>query len=312
MQDKPLQVGQVGQLRRQLARQVVLGQVKPLQAGQVAQLRRNPARQVVRLQVKPPQVGQVAQLGRDLARQVVPVQVDSAHSSLVVRLDPIPVPQRRVGHPVVLGGPIRTVGRVVQALQDVAVRQRRAFDAGARMRRDRLQPFAERRLGWSADSRVVVSKCPQGQAGHGHRKTTAKLAVAADSQLPEGLQRRERPRQNAGQAVSAQVQRDDAARGIRLDSVPVAQRPRLKPSVRRCPARSPSQTVQGLEQVSVRLVAERAVVVDCLGKVHELLGPGRAETEATASPLHALQVGQVGEPRGQHACQAVVIQVYSH
>ena len=135
---KPGQAGQVAQLRRYLARQAVAAKVKPLQAGQVAQFRRDLARQAVVAKVKPGQAGQVAQLRRNLARQAVVVKDQARYSSLIIRRDAVPIPQRHIGQPVVLRVPIRAGGRIVQGLQDVAIRQRRAFDAVARVRRYRL------------------------------------------------------------------------------------------------------------------------------------------------------------------------------
>ena len=76
--------------------------------------RRDGAGQLVSSKVQTFEFAQAAQFGRNLAIEVVADEVDFDYPAFVVRLDAVPVGQRRVREPVVVVGPVRAVCRVVE------------------------------------------------------------------------------------------------------------------------------------------------------------------------------------------------------
>ena len=69
IQVQPPQIGEVAQLARDSARQLVALKVQRRQPGEFAQLTRNSARQLVGAEVQSCQIGEGAQFRRDTARQ---------------------------------------------------------------------------------------------------------------------------------------------------------------------------------------------------------------------------------------------------
>ena len=129
-QVQPIKVAQFG---RDFARKIVSGEVQRHKVGQVAQLGRDFARKIVPGQVQPMKVDQIAQLRRDITRKAVenrppqfiieaPAQVEPDHPALPVRSQSIPILQRRLRQPVGVVDPVRTVGRVVERFQSRSVR----------------------------------------------------------------------------------------------------------------------------------------------------------------------------------------------
>ena len=128
------QAGQTSQLRRNGAHQPVRLQNQRFEVRQIAELRRDRARQPgIAANLQPSQTGQGPQLGRKGPRQPVadevPGRLDPAAEAqpsdptVLVRLNPEPVPQRRVRQPVGVVGPAVAVGRVVKRLERRTVRR---------------------------------------------------------------------------------------------------------------------------------------------------------------------------------------------
>ena len=148
------------------------------EAGQAAQFGRNRAREPVVAEPQVFQVRQFAELGRQPARQPVVPEPQFDYAPLVVHLDSAPLLERRVGEPVPRVDPVAPARRVVEHLEDLPVRGRRALRLGAPHHGDGLQPRPEHLVRRGAQLRASVFQFAQRQIDQRARQPPGQRVVA--------------------------------------------------------------------------------------------------------------------------------------
>ena len=141
VQGKPLEVGQTSQRCRDRTRQPVLLETHPVELRQIAQRRRDvPSQPRVAPDLQPLQMGQRPELGRQPPGQPVAnvsllaldpsAEAQTDDAALLIRFDPVPVPERFAAQPVGIVGPVVPARRAVDRLQRRAVRLRASLRPG--------------------------------------------------------------------------------------------------------------------------------------------------------------------------------------
>ena len=211
--------------------------------GEVAQFGRNRAGEVVATEVQPIQPHEVTQVGWNPAGEIVVHELQFRHPALAVNDNAEPIPRRRVREPVGIVGPARSAGRIVEDLEDVAIRRRPAGDPRALKRRNGVQPALEGSVRRRAELGFRVPELDERQPGQAQRQSARELFVIGNPQHGHSGHVAQRCRKASGQAVVLQVKFGHVAEGIRGDAVPLFQRIITHPAIRLIPADSGSPIV---------------------------------------------------------------------
>ena len=254
-----------------------------LQSREPAELGRDRARECIPLQSQPSQAVKAPKLRRDRAREVIGGEIQADNAAGGIRIDPVPVFERRVRQPVVVAVPMRSVRRLVERHQDIAVDGRTALHSRAVVDADPVEPGSERRLRRDAEGGIPVPEFDEREGGERERQT-ARERVVPDPERGHPGEAPDVGRQAARQAVAPQVDTLDPTEGIGRHPVPFVQCRGLTPPPGIDPVRPTGGLVQEVKHTDVRLVAVRSGGFDPRRPFDVI---GRARHAETRVPLEA-------------------------
>ena len=218
-QPQARQTGELAEFRRNAARQLVVVEAESHQAGEVAEFRRNAACQFVVRESQLLQIGETAEFRRNRALQAVGSQAQLGHPALRVDPDTVPFAQRAFRKPAMPIRPLRPTGRIVECLEDVAVRQGSALYR-ALVGRDPAQPRAERRFGRGAQSGAGVVEHLEPQSTQRVWQVPGQAGVTTDPQFRQLSQLTKFRRKSSRKAVVAQVDRGNPTERVGAHAMP--------------------------------------------------------------------------------------------
>ena len=252
-----LKLCESGDLRRQGTTQIEGSERQYSQFRQIIQLVRERAGQrVAPAEAQVIEAGKAANFGWYLTLEEIPAKGQASDLTVGIRADPVPLPQGRVGQPVVVVRPFRAVGGLVDGSENVVLRCRWAYPARSFVLPDPVQPFLELRVLGYAQPGVRVAQLIEFQrrerlgqparhtaiAGYVQSREGRQLAqrigqraresVVGEIQTHQDRELHQRIRQLSRESVFAQIQTRYPAGGVDLDSMPFAQDRIAQPSAR--------------------------------------------------------------------------------